>query len=209
MTLLIVISSRFIRKAHYEIFYASHIILVPLTLIMSALHHPPVGFWCWLALGIWGAERTWRGTWWLQMNGFFGKEKTGTFVFQSTPVDPETQSLRPWRQSTGSIYPPASASPYLDSRFSSYADGHLLAPATAIIYAPPPGFAHAELLSGATVRLTYITPGFLSWAPGQHFLINVPSVARLLTHPFTTGRSIPTLSSYQEPHLTSSSSIDL
>lgn len=141
------------------------------------------------------------------MNGFFGKEKTGTLVLQPTPVDPETQILRPWRQSTGSIYPPAS--PYLDPRFSSYADGHLLAPATAIMYAPPPGFAHAELLSGATVRLTYITPGFLSWAPGQHFLINVPSVARLLTHPFTTGGSIPTLSSYHETYLTSPSSFDL
>ncbi|KAJ4474528.1 hypothetical protein C8R41DRAFT_897418 [Lentinula lateritia] len=186
LTLLIFVSSRFIRKAHYEIFYISHIVLVPLTLVMSALHHPPVGFWCYLTLGIWAAERVWRGTWWLQMNGFFGKENTAPAVSQSTVrADPETQALRPWRYSTSSsIYPPSS--PYLDSRFSTYADGNLLAPASAIGYSPPPGFAHAELLSGATVRLTYITPGFLSWAPGQHFLINVPSVSRFLTHPFTT-----------------------
>ncbi|KIK57782.1 hypothetical protein GYMLUDRAFT_1010241 [Collybiopsis luxurians FD-317 M1] len=185
LTLLIFSSSRFIRKAHYEIFYVSHIILVPLTLIMSAMHHPPVAIWCYIALGLWCAERMWRATWWLQMNGFFGKEKSGSIVLQPTPYDSETQALQPWRHSTGSsIYPPAS--PYLDSGFSSYADGNLLAPATAIVYSPPPGFAHAELLSGATVRLTYITPGFLSWAPGQHFLINIPSVSRFLTHPFTT-----------------------
>ncbi|KAF9075255.1 hypothetical protein BDP27DRAFT_40649 [Rhodocollybia butyracea] len=183
LTLLILVSSRFIRKAHYEIFYASHIVLVPLTLVLSAMHHPPVALWCYIALGIWGAERMWRATWWLQMNGFFGKEKTGsTIVFLSTPVDPETQALRPSRPSTSSsIYPPPS--PYLDSNFST---GSLLAPATGIVYSPPPGFAHAELLSGATIRLTYITPGFLSWAPGQHFLINIPSVSQILTHPFTT-----------------------
>ncbi|KAJ4487921.1 hypothetical protein J3R30DRAFT_865582 [Lentinula aciculospora] len=186
LTLLIFVSSRFLRKAHYEIFYISHIVLVPLTLVMSALHHPPVGFWCYITLGIWAAERVWRGTWWLQMNGFFGKENNIPVVIQSTtPIDPETQALQPWRNSaSSSIYPPSS--PYLDSRFSTYADGNLLAPASAIGYSPAPGFAHAELLSGATVRLTYITPGFLSWAPGQHFLINIPSVSRFLTHPFTT-----------------------
>ncbi|KAJ3779273.1 hypothetical protein FB446DRAFT_710363 [Lentinula raphanica] len=186
LTLLIFVSSRFIRKAHYEVFYISHIVLVPLTLVMSALHHPPVAYWCYITLGIWVAERVWRATWWSQMNGFLGKENTAPIILQpTTPVDPETEALRSRRYSTSSsIYPPPS--PYLDSRFSTYADGNLLAPASAIGYSPPPGFAHAELLSGATVRLTYITPGFLSWAPGQHFLINVPSVSRFLTHPFTT-----------------------
>ncbi|KAF5380931.1 hypothetical protein D9615_003983 [Tricholomella constricta] len=51
---------------------------------------------------------------------------------------------------------------------------------------PPPGFARAEMLSGATVRLTYITPRFISWAPGQHFLLNIPSISKTATHPFTT-----------------------
>ncbi|KAF9218400.1 hypothetical protein BS17DRAFT_798591 [Gyrodon lividus] len=52
-------------------------------------------------------------------------------------------------------------------------------------YLPPPGYAHAELLSGRTIRLRLITPGFLPWAPGQHFLVNIPSVSRLTSHPFT------------------------
>lgn len=52
-------------------------------------------------------------------------------------------------------------------------------------YLPPTGYAHAELLSGRTVRLRYISPGPFSWAPGQHFLINIPSISRFTSHPFT------------------------
>ena len=52
-------------------------------------------------------------------------------------------------------------------------------------YIPPPGYVHAELLSGRTVRLRLITPGFLPWSPGQHFLLNIPSVSRFTSHPFT------------------------
>lgn len=52
-------------------------------------------------------------------------------------------------------------------------------------YIPPQGYVHAELLSGHTVRLRLITPGFLPWAPGQHFLIKIPSISRFTTHPFT------------------------
>ena len=52
-------------------------------------------------------------------------------------------------------------------------------------YIPPAGHVHAELLSGRTVRLRLITPGFLPWSPGQHFLLNIPSVSRFTSHPFT------------------------
>ncbi|KAI5123356.1 hypothetical protein M0805_001777 [Coniferiporia weirii] len=52
-------------------------------------------------------------------------------------------------------------------------------------YAPPPGFAHATLLAGRTVRLRLVTPGYQTWAPGQHFLIALPAVSRLSTHPFS------------------------
>ncbi|KAH7914687.1 hypothetical protein BJ138DRAFT_999553 [Hygrophoropsis aurantiaca] len=52
-------------------------------------------------------------------------------------------------------------------------------------YTPPPGYAHAELLPGRTIRLRLITPGYLPWAPGQHFLVNIPYVSRFTSHPFT------------------------
>lgn len=52
-------------------------------------------------------------------------------------------------------------------------------------YVPPPGYVHAEILSGRTIRLRLITPGFLPWSPGQHFLLNIPSVSRFTSHPFT------------------------
>lgn len=52
-------------------------------------------------------------------------------------------------------------------------------------YIPPPGYAHAELLAGRTVRLRFMSPGFLSWSPGQHVLINIPSVSKFTSHPFT------------------------
>ena len=41
-------------------------------LITAALHHPPVWFWCWAALGLWAGERVWRITWFLYTNGIVG-----------------------------------------------------------------------------------------------------------------------------------------
>ncbi|KAG6333650.1 hypothetical protein ID866_5437 [Astraeus odoratus] len=52
-------------------------------------------------------------------------------------------------------------------------------------YIPPPGYAHAELLPGHTVRLRLVTPRLLTWAPGQHFLLHIPSISRFESHPFT------------------------
>ncbi len=49
----------------------------------------------------------------------------------------------------------------------------------------PPGFAHATLLPGRTVRLRILPRGAFSWAPGQHVLVGVPAVSRLSTHPFS------------------------
>ncbi|KAK1236540.1 hypothetical protein PQX77_000233 [Marasmius sp. AFHP31] len=181
MTFLVFSSSRFLRNSHYETFYYLHITLIPLTIVFSALHHPRVAHWCWTALGIWVGERAWRATWWLQMNGFFGKEKSAPVVMPPTPIPTTPAVLDAGKPGN---YPPQS--PYIDSQFYTLSDGNLLGPATALAYTPPAGYAHAELLSGATVRLTYISPGFLSWSPGQHFLINIPSVSRFLTHPFTS-----------------------
>lgn len=53
-------------------------------------------------------------------------------------------------------------------------------------YYPPPGFAHAEIVAGTTVRVTYVLPCDRDWAPGQYFLIHIPSVSMLTTHPFTS-----------------------
>jgi len=179
MTLLVFSSSRPLRKSHYETFYVFHVVLAPLTLVMAALHHPPLWIWCWIALGLWIGERAWRATWWLQINGFFGTEKSASAVVIPSNIDRTSSSPRAYG------FPPPS--PYLDSKFSGFSEDSLFAPVTAITYTPPPGYARAELLSGATVRLTYISPGYTSWAPGQHFLINIPSVSRFVTHPFTTG----------------------
>lgn len=52
-------------------------------------------------------------------------------------------------------------------------------------YRPPPGYAYAELLGGATIRLTY-TPAYrVQWVPGQHFLLNIPAISKFTSHPFT------------------------
>jgi NAD(P)H-flavin reductase len=53
-------------------------------------------------------------------------------------------------------------------------------------YTPPPGYAYTELLAGHTIRLTLTPARQFSWAPGQHFLLLVPHVSSILTHPFTT-----------------------
>jgi hypothetical protein len=56
---------------------------------------------------------------------------------------------------------------------------------TSSTYVPPPGYVHIEFLAGRTMRLRFLSPGFLSWAPGQYFLVNIPFVSRFTSHPFT------------------------
>lgn len=50
---------------------------------------------------------------------------------------------------------------------------------------PPPGFALAQILPGRVVRLRLLTPRPITWAPGQHVLLQVPVVSKHQTHPFT------------------------
>jgi hypothetical protein len=50
---------------------------------------------------------------------------------------------------------------------------------------PPPGFALAQILPGRVVRLRLLTPRPITWAPGQHVLLQVPVVSKYQTHPFT------------------------
>ncbi|KAI0374981.1 hypothetical protein BV20DRAFT_961222 [Pilatotrama ljubarskyi] len=195
MTLLFALSIAPLRRAHYEAFWFLHVLLVPLTLIMSALHHPPVWWWCWAALGLWLGERTWRFTWWLYTNGYLG----GSAPSPSRKLRKAPSRVGPIDQKVEAPYPPQlpkASPPETPPSSSTFGLSHYppssplnLLPGAGISlstdYVPPPGFAHAELLPGRTVRLRIVTPGYLSWAPGQHFLISLPSITRFTTHPFT------------------------
>ncbi|KAI0748209.1 ferric reductase like transmembrane component-domain-containing protein [Daedaleopsis nitida] len=189
MTLLFLASIGPLRRKHYEAFWFLHVLLVPLTIIMAALHHPPVWWWCWAALAIWFGERMWRLTWWLYTNGYLGGQSASA---PRPSVDlPRTQSsidksAISYGQSPKGFPPsplPNSEADVVHYPPSNQLVGMGLSLPTS--YTPPPGFAHAELLPGRTVRLSIVPPGFLTWAPGQHFLISVPSITRFTTHPFT------------------------
>jgi hypothetical protein len=174
------------RTKFYEYFYAGHIFFIPLALIFSALHHPPIQWWCWTALGLWIGERLWRGVRWLR-NNHFGL---------ATPPPPKAALTRPLLGNPGG-HEEWEMDP-VHSRQSSYdmKGGHrrshsessmykALTPYARVSYAPPPGYAHAQILSGRTIRLTFTSPGYFSWSPGQHFLINMPYISKLTSHPFT------------------------
>lgn len=262
-------------------------------LITAALHHPPIWWWCWAALGLWVGERLWRATWWVYTNGivvnlFVGRNRNKTGFSTSanvgslkdkqrgsnprhvangslekpflpgyhppaeawemgmmsskslsmrdassksdasaipqsyslrytprpsSPESPETQESPTDGQSmysnaeagetSGTIVAPipraatpgsASFSASMSSRTPLHhlvgraSSSHLPLAGDTVLpsqYVPPPGFAHATLLPGRTVRLRLITPGYVTWAPGQHFLIGIPSVSRFGTHPFS------------------------
>ena len=210
-TLLIILSLQPIRDRHYEAFYFLHILLVPLTIIMSALHHPPVWWWCWAALALWTGERTWRGTRWLYMNGFVGSHVSSSHHLErhtSSAKELEMRRLEPHdgavlngdKQSRNSRSPLSTlvddehrtSVPSGLPRFTHHSDAassdHFIIPPLkpASSYVPPSGYAHVELLAGRTIRLRLITPGYLTWAPGQNFLLCVPSVSKFLSHPFTS-----------------------
>lgn len=212
LTLIVLLSLHPIRRHFYESFYFMHILLVPLTLLTAGLHHPTIGFWCWVAFAIWVGERLWRLTWWVYSNGFaynapsapapsdynsWEMDRLQQLQSDSLPPHPFVEAnvkrtsspLDPYYDyDHGSPIPLLSgASPRSSSRLSHAIEE--LAPARNPLpppsYVPPPGYAHAELLPGRTIRLRLITPRFLPWAPGQHFLIHIPSVSRFTSHPFT------------------------
>ncbi|KAF9815300.1 hypothetical protein IEO21_04663 [Rhodonia placenta] len=195
MTLLVASSFRPIRQLHYELFYCLHILLVPLTLIFSALHHPPVWYWCWAALAVWAGERLWRSIWWMQANGYFGGMVAPPPSNRLHKVPTRNGDARPEALEMSNLRSPTSPSKlrhYSSPSAPKFAiDVHQARTTTKVSfgasgrYVAPPGFAHAELLPGRTVRLRLITPGYLPWAPGQHFLLRVPAVSGLTTHPFT------------------------
>lgn len=175
-----------IRRYHYDAFYFLHILFVPLTLVMSALHHPPLAWWCWAALALWIGERSYRFVWWLNTNGFFGGTRPAKRT--STPPKKSAVQVKPDTVPMHALGQPHAVGrlptlPRIDP--NAKAPVHRPASMAGIAYTPPPGFAHAELMPGKTVRVRIVTPGYLSWAPGQHFLIQIPAVSSLTTHPFT------------------------
>ncbi|KIJ68920.1 hypothetical protein HYDPIDRAFT_79795 [Hydnomerulius pinastri MD-312] len=223
LSLIVFLSIHPIRRRFYEAFYFMHVLLVPLTLITAALHHPTVWWWCWAALAVWTGERLWRGTWWVYSNGFVGgmspKPSSGPSHSKVPSGDnwemdhirrlsPEPHSLH-LPMDTHSMRSASPLSPYYNNDKGPITPGGLtptsatqpspvllfpperdlsrstISHIPSLPYIPPPGYAHAELLSGRTIRLRLITPGFLPWAPGQHFLVNIPSVSRFTSHPFT------------------------
>ncbi|KAI1795794.1 hypothetical protein LXA43DRAFT_1163671 [Ganoderma leucocontextum] len=191
MTLVFLLSIAPMRNKHYEAFWFLHVLFVPLTIVMSALHHPPVWWWCWAALALWIGERSWRCTWWLYINGFVGGKSSAPSnkLRNAGSHDKKLAHPQPLRTKGVSPYP---ATPLSTSSLVGigHYPPHVQLPGIGVSlptdYVPPPGFVHAELLPGRTVRLRIVTPGYLTWAPGQHFLISVPAITRFTTHPFTT-----------------------
>jgi hypothetical protein len=197
-TLLILLSLGPIRDKYYDTFYILHVILVPATIIMSALHHPPLWWWCWLALLLWAGERIWRATSWLYLNGFLGRR------FSIPPMALTNQKLPTHSQGweLHSMFPDVepsnfaannslSRTSYLASskpslyRHTCLSSTHSLLPPISSTFSIPVGYAHAEILAGRTIRLRIVTPGRLTWAPGQHFLICIPFLSKFSSHPFT------------------------
>lgn len=193
-----------LRRAYYEVFYFLHILLVPLFLVAAGFHHPPVWWWCGAALALWIGERLWRGTWWLFNNGYFGGMSRSRVALGKEDKELEWGTNIPLGSNVGGQSFDSSTAPHHqqpeDHRLSYLSQSHSHTgfirdspspptstnlPLPSDAYVPPPGYAHAELLAGRTVRLRFITPGFLTWAPGQHVLVNVPSVSKFTSHPFT------------------------
>ena len=164
---------------------------------MSALHHPPLWWWCWLALLLWAGERIWRATSWLYLNGFLGSR----FSIHRMALTNQKFPTRSQAWELHSVFPDVepnnnsslslSRTPYLaSSKPSLYhharlSSTHSLLPPVSSTFSIPIGYAHAEILSGRTIRLRIVTPGRLTWAPGQHFLICIPFLSKFASHPFT------------------------
>jgi hypothetical protein len=176
---------------------------------MSALHHPPLWWWCWFSLLLWAGERAWRASSWLYVNGFLRSRISVAPIAsrdQKLSAPSESWEMRPFfldveatnfvadhenhtrglsRHTRPSSYTPSPEPPlYHISRLSS--STHTLLPPVPSTSSIPVGYAHAEVLAGRTIRLRLIPPGHLTWAPGQHFLLCIPSISKFVSHPFTS-----------------------
>jgi hypothetical protein len=190
-TVLMLSTFRFFRYNFYETFYAIHVILVPVTLYTAGMHHPSVGWWCWSALIIWVAERAWRAVFWFWVNGVFKRKMPNAPPREKAPSHSRQSSvsLKKGGVQLDSVseYPESEYdTPLLrkHSRMPTRVESLMSPPES---YVPPPGYALAELMPGKTVRLTVLTPSCRPWAPGQHFILSIPSINKFTSHPFTVG----------------------
>jgi len=165
-------------------------------LIAAAMHHPSLGWWAYSALIVWFAERAWRGAWWFYINGIF-KQKIPNTPPRNKPldtVDSRRSSVRNLILGSGNALSESPSSYHENnynpppirrySRIPTMVETLMSPPET---YLPPAGYAHAELLPGKTIRLAVLTPECRAWAPGQHFLLSMPSINKFTSHPFTVG----------------------
>ena len=184
MTLLVIFSLSPLRKAHYETFYFIHVLTVPSTIVFSAFHYPPLGWFCWSALILWASERSWRAVRFIYVNGLFTKSLSNvapvsSFATKYSTRNPEITDIELDVMRTRSSKHSISSS--ISRPFN---------PRSSISGAPhfdpiPPGYAYAELLPGRMIRLTLRTPQPISWVAGQYALLRIPDVSIWTTHPFT------------------------
>ncbi|KAI0818756.1 hypothetical protein BC629DRAFT_1579267 [Irpex lacteus] len=172
-TLLMLCSIPALRRHHYETFYFTHIIFFPVMLICSALHHPPVAWWCWGALSLWIAERCYRFTWWLILMDSSAESRhllslhlpPRAQIFLTSPHLPHKPRYSPDARTWPALMRSA------DSPTLPRIDPTLKAP-------------RHQLLPGRTVRIRLVTPlfllGILASISDQH-----PDISRLTSHPFT------------------------
>ncbi|KAF8334273.1 uncharacterized protein EI90DRAFT_3051676 [Cantharellus anzutake] len=189
MTFLVMLSSAPLRRDHYETFYFIHVLTVPSTLAFSALHYPPLGWFCWSALLLWIMERVWRGIRFFYTNGVFVKRPPAdaAFVpssesrdlpeeFDPADIDMDAASI------SLSVHDTTSSITRLLIRHTR---NRSVDSSGSYISHIPPGYARAELLPGRMIRLIVHTPRPMSWVAGQYALLKIPDVSSWTTHPFT------------------------
>jgi hypothetical protein len=182
MTVLMIMSLPFVRKRYYEQFFFAHIILVPLFIIFAALHFPGIAYWCWIALGLWGADRAIRLGRFLYVNGYILRSiNLGVARVPDYKASHDWDKDKPWLSRKPSTRNRESFIAYMEHHPLGLSDIPRIRDPQSI----PTGFAKAELLPGRTMRIQVMTHRGFRWAPGQHAHLRVPSISMWTTHPFT------------------------